>query len=408
MSYMPLGTMQEPPPPHTVLALIEAALNSDFAAVRRLGANLVRSLPEPDRTETQERLTRLLRGEGETRPRHAMAPLDVKTKSPLIEELPWPTGPLFLDDEDSQLLERFIAEAQAADELAGAGLAPRSNLLLVGPPGTGKTLTAGHIAARLGLPFHVARLDTIVSSLLGDTAKNIRGIFDFVQREQGLLFLDEIDAVAKQRDDARDIGELKRVVNTLLQGLDRLDHRCVVIAASNHGHLLDPAVWRRFPYRLSVDRPPERLRASLWSHYLGLEPEEAPIAEAFAGMSDGLSGSDIAEIALAARRTAHLKRAKISFSAIAGALLDCANGKFSLPTIGELDREATLSLRRAVSEQFDLTNGQLSALFSVTYEAVAKDARAKRAGGKRRSGLAQKPGATADRAPTSGARDRRR
>ncbi|MBP2306312.1 AAA family ATPase [Azospirillum melinis] len=408
MSFMPLGPMQEPRPSDTVLALIEAALNSDFVAVRRLGTTLVGSLPERERVGTQERLTRLFRGAGGTRPPHAMAPLDVKTKSPLVEELPWPTGPLFLDDEDSQLLERFIAEAQAADELAGAGLAPRSNLLLVGPPGTGKTLTAGHIAARLGLPFHVARLDTIVSSLLGDTAKNIRGIFDFVQREQGLLFLDEIDAVAKQRDDARDIGELKRVVNTLLQGLDRLDHRCVVIAASNHGHLLDPAVWRRFPYRLTVDRPAEGLRASLWSHYLSLDPAEASIANALAGMSEGLSGSDVAEIALAARRTAHLKRTKVSFSAIAGALLDCANGKFSLPTIGELDRDATLSLRRAVGERFGLTNGQLSALFSVTYEAVAKDARVKRAGGKQRSGLAQQSGAAADGTPTAGARDRRR
>lgn len=408
MSYMPLGAMQEPLPPDTILALIEAALNSDFAAVRRLGTNLVRSLPEPERVGTQERLTRLLRGEGGTRPRQTMAPLDAKTKSPLVEELPWPTGPLFLDDEDSQMLQRFIAEAKAADELAGAGLAPRSNLLLVGPPGTGKTLTAGHIAARLGLPFHVARLDAIVSSLLGDTAKNIRGIFDFVQREQGLLFLDEIDAVAKQRDDARDIGELKRVVNTLLQGLDRLDHRCVVIAASNHGHLLDPAVWRRFPYRLSVDRPLEGLRTSLWSHYLGLKPGDDPIAEALADMSDGLSGSDIAEIALAARRTAHLKRAQISFPAIAGALLDCADGKFSLPTIGDLDRDATLSLRRAVGERFGLTNGQLSALFSVTYEAVAKDARVKRAGGKRRSNLAQQSGAAADGAPKAGNCNRRR
>ncbi|HEV7372018.1 ATP-binding protein [Arenibaculum sp.] len=284
--------------------------------------------------------------------------------------------PLLMEEEHDVVLSRFVAEAGAAERLAAAGLATRLNLILSGPPGTGKTLTAGHIAARLNRPFYVARLDALVSSLLGDTAKNVRMLLDYVQASGGVLLLDEFDAIAKQRDDARDVGELKRVVNALLQALDRLDHRCVIIAATNHPQLLDPAVWRRFPYRLDMGLPGSDLRRDLWGYYLDLGKSRA--AEALAHISQGMSCSDIREVALAARRTTVISDRPIQLSAVVEAVVSCASGKFILPRMGDLPADRLRDLRKKVAELHNLSPGDVGALFQITRQGADKSLKAGR------------------------------
>jgi SpoVK/Ycf46/Vps4 family AAA+-type ATPase len=113
------------------------------------------------------------------------------------------------------------------------------------------------------LPLVCARLDGMVSSLLGSTAKNIRKIFDFVSSRECILFLDEFDVIAKLRDDKNELGELKRVVNSLIQNIDNLGGDTILIAATNHHELLDPAVWRRFSKVIRLDKPSEEEIISL-------------------------------------------------------------------------------------------------------------------------------------------------
>ena len=96
-------------------------------------------------------------------------------------------------------------------------------MLLYGPPGVGKSETAKYVAARLEVPLYTVRTDSLVSSYLGSTSKNLRSVFDFVSAEPCVLFLDELDAIAKQRDDSQELGELKRVVISLLQNIDKLN-----------------------------------------------------------------------------------------------------------------------------------------------------------------------------------------
>ena len=129
------------------------------------------------------------------------------------------------------------------------------SLLLYGPPGCGKTSIAYYLAHRLGLPLVTARLDALISSLLGNTAKNLRRVFDFANRQPCVLFLDEFDAIAKARDDQHELGELKRVVNSLLQNMDTYCQHGVLIAATNHQELLDDAIWRRFQTVIEVPKP---------------------------------------------------------------------------------------------------------------------------------------------------------
>lgn len=190
--------------------------------------------------------------------------------------------------------------------LQAVGVVPTRTLLVYGPPGTGKTLTARYIAARLGLPLVTARIDGLISSFLGTTARNIANLFDFANRYACVLLLDEFDALAKLRDDPQEIGEIKRVVNSLLQNLDLRRDFGVTIAITNHDRLLDPAVWRRFETQLHLGEPNESARENLIARFL--QPIDVPIStlRVFAYCLAGRTGADIERVCIATKRAVAL------------------------------------------------------------------------------------------------------
>ncbi len=159
-----------------------------------------------------------------------------------------------------QKLERVEAEYRQLDALSRQGLPAKTRLLFVGPPGCGKTLCAEILAHDLGLPVLYARFDGIVSSYLGETANNLRRVFQYAARHRSVLFFDEFDVLGKDRDDPQEVGELKRVVGSFLQLLDSYPRESLMVAATNHQGLLDEALWRRFDEVLSFEKPtPEQL-----------------------------------------------------------------------------------------------------------------------------------------------------
>ena len=164
-----------------------------------------------------------------------------------------------LSIENIQLFVDLIAEFRRADDVKGHGLNVRSKLLFCGPPGCGKTLCAETFAAELGLPLFVVKLDRLVSSYLGETASNIRKIFEFARRQPCVLFLDEFDALARSREDNNEHNELRRVVNSLLVFIDQLQPRGFLVAATNLDKSLDSAIWRRFDEIVWFDKPDERM-----------------------------------------------------------------------------------------------------------------------------------------------------
>jgi SpoVK/Ycf46/Vps4 family AAA+-type ATPase len=155
--------------------------------------------------------------------------------------------------------QRIEREYAARDRLAHHGLRYRQKILLYGLPGCGKTLGAERLAWNTGLPLLKVRFDAMVSSFLGETANNLRLVFDKASAEPCLLFLDECDSIAKSREDTQEVGEIKRVVNTFLQILDEYESSSgLLVAATNLNKSLDTALWRRFDDLIEVPKPGEQ------------------------------------------------------------------------------------------------------------------------------------------------------
>lgn len=175
--------------------------------------------------------------------------VDVK----FVDDLP-DCSPLFAEPINRAILS-MLQEWSNVEKLVRNGIEPVRSCLIYGVPGTGKTQLALWMAKQLGLPVVTARLDGLMSSYLGTTSKNIGSLFDFANRYKCLLLLDEFDAIAKFRADSQEIGEIKRVVNTLLQNMDLRKHNGFTIGITNHQALLDPAVWRRFDIQIEIPVP---------------------------------------------------------------------------------------------------------------------------------------------------------
>lgn len=357
-----------------ITALIESAMSADYTGVRRAGNAIAKRLAEQKDTEGAKAIQSLLRKRGVPLQASGYAealPRDAGSRLPLIEEGHWPTTPVMLGGEAGHIISQFIEDAQHIGLLAEKGVSARLGLLLYGPPGTGKTLLAGHIAASLKRPFYIARLDSLISSRLGETAKNIRGIFEFVPARNAVLFLDEMDAIAKVRDDRHELGELKRVVNTVLQGLDSLTDDVVTIGATNHPHLLDPAIFRRFPYKVELGLPDRDVRESLWLHFL-FEGDTAHKGDAslLARVSDSLNGADIENIALAARRRTILAGQSPGLAQILLAVRDSRAGSPRLldgRSLGTADKK---NLTALLHEKGDVSQADIARIVGVSRQMV--------------------------------------
>jgi len=162
---------------------------------------------------------------------------------------------LVISQVTSSVLCALIAETQRWPDLDHRALPRRQRILFQGPPGCGKTSAAEALATELGRPFVVVSLDAVVSSYLGETASNLRRVLDYADQAPFVVLFDEFDALGRSRDDASEHGEMKRVVTTFLQLLDKYSGPSILIAATNHPGLLDAALWRRFDEVLTFGKP---------------------------------------------------------------------------------------------------------------------------------------------------------
>ena len=298
-----------------VLKILEGALQHNVRKAADYAGLLADKLEE--KGELQQ--AKMLRQKISKAPQDILAPAGLLSSLPVDSESQLYTldeervllgdAEIVLPDNVSLRIDEFVKSISSRDKLLALGLYQPSRLLFYGPPGCGKTQATRYISAKLGLPILTVRCDTLVSSLLGQTSKNLRRVFDYVSDRPCVLFLDELDALAKSRTDEREIGELQRVVISLLQNIDAVSPETIIIAATNHDELLDKAVWRRFAWHIPLTLPDSSLRERIWKIKLrNISAENIPF-DLLSDLSDGLSGAAIEQVASDSMRNSVLQGA---------------------------------------------------------------------------------------------------
>lgn len=214
---------------------------------------------------------------------------------------------ILLAKETAAVVDRVFKEYRKAELLRIHGLQPSTKLLFCGPPGCGKTLCSEIIASELGLPLLYTRFDAVVSSYLGETAANLRKVFEYASSGRWVVLFDEFDAIGKARDDATEHGEIKRVINSFLQMLDGFAAPSILIAATNHEQLLDPALWRRFDEILMFPRPSVHDIRSLLEMKLKNFPRKGLDIKTIASQLKGMSHADVERVCWGAIKAAILQ-----------------------------------------------------------------------------------------------------
>lgn len=292
--------------------LVRAALSNDKKNVEAISLMLGRSLKK-DFPEVSAEIMKILSysngGADVIRSLDiASLPRDKETRSRLVQiEEPIQRLNPILDDKTLSEIEDFIKERTMIEKFLSENVSPPNSILLHGKPGVGKTYIAKWLSYKLQMPIVTLDLANSISSYLGRSGQNIKSIFEYAKEQDVILFLDEIDAIAKRRDDASDLGELKRLVNVLLKELEDCPVTCVIIGATNHPELLDKAIWRRFDRNLEITLPAEKQRVELLRRGFSdsFEEIQKDIIEMLVDDMDGTSAADICKFC------EHVKRKKI-------------------------------------------------------------------------------------------------
>lgn len=222
---------------------------------------------------------------------------------------------LIVPSEIKDRINRVIREFTHRNKLLSHNLENRRKILFSGPPGTGKTMSASIIANELHLPIYVILMDKVVTKYMGETSAKLRQIFDLIMDRPAVYLFDEFDAIGSQRGKDNDVGEMRRVLNSFLQFLERDNSESLIIAATNNLGMLDQALFRRFDDVIHYNLPSDEEKMQLLKSRLGKNVTSKDI-KALLPMLESLSHAEINQACLDAIKESVLNNSDISLSLI--------------------------------------------------------------------------------------------
>lgn len=282
---------------------------------------------------------------------------------PLLDPPPAVLEPV-LEPDDRVALDGVVREFGARKRLSASGLTPTRTVLLSGPPGVGKSMSIAYLASALDRPLLRVEPSDVIGSLLGESARLLTAVFARAKETGAVLALDEIDALAKRRDDAYDVGEFKRFVTTLLVELDRWPGDAPLIAATNHLELLDPALERRFELHVRLGLPGAKVRGAIIEQGLAglsLDANDETV-DALVDVTAGATGADLARLVQRAARHAVLDDEPLDRTLLIAAA----------PRKGDAPRQVRERFAAAAQSRANLTTRQIGELLECSHTAARR------------------------------------
>lgn len=310
------------PNANQIIALIKSHIEADDNRFREIALQMAAVEAKAGHAVLSRNITDLINTP--KRPRfiaRSLAPINSELSEFVMEvDDSYGLDNIVCKDEVKNKLKRIIREYVQRDVLFKNNLTNRSKVLLSGPSGTGKTMTASILANELHIPLYVVRMERVITKYMGESSLKLSKVFELISNIRGVYLFDEFDAIGMQRGHDNEVGEMRRILNSFLQMMERVDSDSIIVAATNCGDQLDKALFRRFDDVIEYSLPDEDEIRVLLSHCLyGFDASRVVVAQLLP-LLKGMSHAEITSVCMDAAKESLLNEEPLSNSTIEAAI----------------------------------------------------------------------------------------